>query len=116
VLASVAAADADFWKWWPRFQAAVARSDAKAVAAGAHFPLQWENGPIRDIKSQADFDKRFEVYFTPEIRKMVATKKPEDSGYGQFAITWKARGNEYSLILRPEGGTYILEALTEGPP
>jgi len=115
-LAPIHAADADFWKWWPHFQAAVARSEAKAVAEGVQFPLDWENGPIRKIESQADFEKRFHAYVTPEIKKMITTRKPEKSGKGEYIITWKARGNEYSVWFVPRGSGYALGGLSEGPP
>ena len=108
--------DVDFAKWWPRFQAAVAKRDIDAVAQGAAFPLNWENGPIRDIKSTADLKFRFDAYFTPEIRKIVATKMPERLPTGTYSITWKARGNEYSLYFKPQGGTFALDGLSEGPP
>lgn len=55
---SASAADG-FAKWWSEFQAAVARRDAKAVAQRAHFPLSWENGPVREIKTEAEFLQRF---------------------------------------------------------
>lgn len=112
----LAAASPDFSKWWPQFQSAVARSDAHAVAQGAHFPMQWENGPIREINSQSDLINGFAKYLTPEIRKVIATKKPEKSGYGEYTVTWKARGDEYSLIFTPAGSTFVLNGLTEGPP
>ena len=95
---------ADFAKWWPEFQSAVAKADAKAVARQAHFPLHWENGKIREIQTEAEFLKSFDVYFTPEIRRIVATKKAELLPNGTYIVTWKARGNEYSLYFKPEGG------------
>ena len=57
-----------FPAWWKEFQAAVARRDAAAVARNARFPMQWENGPNRDIKTPADLASRFDFYFTPEIK------------------------------------------------
>lgn len=114
VLASSASA-ADFAKWWPGFQAAVAKNDAKAVAAGAHYPMNWENGKIRDIKMEAEFLKGFDVYLTPEIRRVIATKKTERLPNGSYILTWKARGNEYSLYFKPEGDTFVLDGLSEGP-
>jgi hypothetical protein len=110
------AADPDFAKWWPQFQAAVAKADGKTVAAGAHFPLQWENGPIRQIKTDTELVQHFNTYFTPEIKKMVATKKPAPSGRGEYGITWKARGNEYSIFFAPAGSGFALGGLSEGPP
>ncbi|HWC98674.1 MAG TPA: hypothetical protein VG456_18065, partial [Candidatus Sulfopaludibacter sp.] len=54
--------DATFQKWWPGFQAAVAKHDAKAVARGMRFPQPWENGPaIREIKSEGDLTARFDI-------------------------------------------------------
>jgi hypothetical protein len=70
--------DGAFRKWWPGFQAAVAKHDAKAVSRGMRFPQPWENGPaIREIKSEADLSARFDVFLTNEIRKQIATKRPE---------------------------------------
>jgi hypothetical protein len=106
-----------FTRWWPQFRIAAANSDAKAVAEGVHFPLPWENGKIRDIKTQADFTQNFIRYFTPEIQKIVATKRPERLPNGIYSITWKARGNEYSIYFKPgAAGAYILDGLSEGPP
>jgi hypothetical protein len=110
------AADADFAKWWPQFQAAAARGDAKTVVEGSRFPMQWENGPVREIKTSSDLIQHFEVYFTPEIKKAIAHTKPVKSGYGEWDVTWKARGNEYSIFFKPVGSGYVLGGLTEGPP
>jgi hypothetical protein len=109
-------AAADFSKWWPQFQAAVANGNAKAVAHDAHFPMDWENGPIRKIKTEDDFMKRFDVYFTPEIRKAIASGKPAPLAPGEYGVTWKARGNEYTIMFKPEGDAYALTGLSEGPP
>jgi hypothetical protein len=110
------AADADFPKWWPQFQAAVARSDAKSVVQGVNFPIQWENGPTRQILSAADFVQHFDKYFTAEIKTIVATRKPEKWGNGEYGITWKARGNKYSVFFNPAGSGFALGGLSEGPP
>ena len=106
-----------FSKWWPQFRIAAAASDAKAVSEGVHFPLNWENGKIREIKTQEDFTQNFVRYFTPEIQKIVATKKPERLPTGTYSITWKARGNEYSIYFKPAAaGAFVLDGLSEGPP
>ncbi len=115
----MAAADdkADVAAWWTHFQAAVASRDAHAVARGVQFPLNWENGKIREIKTEADLANSFDTYFTAEIRKLVATRKPERMPNGVYSITWKARGNEYSIYFKPGGaGSFILDGLSEGPP
>ncbi len=115
-ICAVAFAAGDFAKWWPGFQSAVARGDAKAVAQKAHFPLAWELGTVREIPSEADFLQNFDKYFTPEIRKAIAAGKGEQLPDGTCMVTWKARGNEYSLYFRPKGATeYVLDALSEGP-
>ena len=106
---------ADFASWFRDFRAAVARRDAAAIAKQAHFPLHWENGPIREIQSEADLVKNFDRYFTPEISKIIASKMPVGEPTGNFTITWKARGNEYSLYFKPEGQTFVLDGLSEGP-
>jgi hypothetical protein len=109
--------DAAFRKWWPQFQAAMAKHDAKAVASGMRFPQPWENGPaIRGIKSEADLSARFDVFFTPEIKKQIATKRPERLPNGNYMIVWHARGNEYSLHFAPSGDGFALDGLGEGPP
>jgi hypothetical protein len=106
-----------FAKWWRQFQAAVAARDIKAVAQGVQFPLNWENGPIREIKSEAELAQRFDAFFTKEIKQKVASKMPERMPNGIYSITWKARGNEYSLYFKPAGsGGFILDGLSEGPP
>lgn len=105
----------DFARWWPTFQAAVAKPDAAAVAKMSHFPLSWENGAVREIATEADFVKNFGAYFTAEIRKAIATGKSERLPDGTYMLTWKARGNEYSLYFRPRGSAYMLDALSEGP-
>ena len=114
LLAATAPA-ADFGKWWPGFKAAVARDDAKAVAQMTRFPLSWENGTIREIRSEAEFVQGFDKYFTAEIRKAIASGKPEELPDGAYILTWKTRGNEYSLYFKPESSGYRLDALSEGP-
>jgi len=108
---------ADFAKWWPSFQAAVVNHDVSAIAKGVKFPLNWENGKIREMKSVDDLKQNFNSYFTAEIQKLIATRKPERYPNGVFNITWKARGNEYSLYFKPgPAGTFVLDGLSEGPP
>jgi hypothetical protein len=109
--------DPAFQKWWPGFQSAVAQRDAKAVAQGMRFPQPWENGPaIREIKNAADLKARFDVLFTPEIRKQIASKKPQRLPNGNYLLVWHARGNEYSLNFTPSGAVFALDGLGEGPP
>ena len=109
--------DAAFQKWWPGFQSAVAKHDAKAVAQGMRFPQPWENGPaIREIKTASDLTARFDAYLTPEIKNQIATKKPERLPNGNYIIIWHARGNEYSLHFTPAGSGFALDGLGEGPP
>ena len=106
----------DFAAWWTEFRAAVARRDAKTIARQAHYPLSWENGPILEIKSEAELVAHFDTYFTAEIRRIIAERMPERLPNGIYIITWKARGNEYSLYYKPEGATFVLDGLSEGPP
>ena len=114
--AALLPAPADFPKWWSGFQAAVVRRDAAAVAASGVFPMDWENGAIRKIASAGELKAHFDTYFTAEIRRIVATGTPERMSNGGYLLTWHARGNEYSLLFRPQGDSYVLEALSEGPP
>jgi hypothetical protein len=108
-------AEGEFAKWWAHFQAAVAKGDASAVAQGARFPMNWEDGPTREIRTQAELIERFGFYFTPEIRKAVAKGKPERLPNGEYILTWKARGNEYSLYFDADGDAFRLNGLSEGP-
>ena len=81
------------------------------------FPHSWENGPaVREIKTAADLNARFDVYLTAEIKKQIATKKPERLSNGNYIIVWHARGNEYSLHFTPAGAGFALDGLGEGPP
>jgi hypothetical protein len=117
LFASVAgAADDAFANWWRHFQAAVAKGNGSAVAAGAEFPMNWENGRIRKIEAGSALVDRFSLYFTAEICDAVAKGKPERLPDGTHMLTWKARGNEYSLYFKPQGGQFALAGLSEGPP
>jgi hypothetical protein len=108
-------ADDGFAKWWPQFQSAVAKGDAKAISEGAKFPLGWENGPVRAIKTREDFIAHFATYFTADMKRAVASGKPVGIPTG-YMIVWKARGNEYSFYFQPAGGSYAFAGLSEGPP
>ena len=107
---------ADFKVWWKQFQATVARRDTTAVISSAKFPMQWENGATREVKAASDFAARFDFYFTPEIKKVIATRTPVVGGQQEYTITWKARGNEYSLYFKDLGQGWALDGLSEGPP
>lgn len=109
------AAAETFAAWWPQFQAAVAKNDAHAIVEGAAFPMQWENGPVREIKTREDFLARFDTYFTADMKRAVARQKPVPVPEG-YMITWKARGNEYSFYFRGSGARFALAGLSEGPP
>jgi len=107
---------ADFAKWWPQFQAAVAKKDAKAVAGMTHFPTQWELGKIRRVESGAVVIAKFDAYFPEHLRKAVATKTPEKFSDGSYSITWQDHGDEYSLYFHENGkGGFQLDGLSEGP-
>jgi len=110
-------AQEDFAKWWRQFRTAVAARDSRAVALGVQFPLNWENGPIREIPSEAELAQHFDRYFNKEIAQKVAGNTPERLPNGIYSITWKARGNEYSIYFKPLGsGGFALDGLSEGPP
>jgi hypothetical protein len=112
---SASGADDGFAKWWPQFQSAVAKGDAKAITEGSKFPMQWELGTVREIKTREDFVAHFAAHFTADMKRAVANRKPVAVPEG-YMITWKARGNEYSLYFRPAGGAFALSGLSEGPP
>ena len=101
LLTAVAAqADDGFAKWYQRFQNAVAKGNAEAATELAEFPMDWEYGATRKIPARAVLVGRFDFYFTADIKQAVATKKPERISNGQYIITWKARGNEYSMYFK----------------
>ncbi len=118
ILLAVAAFGADdgFSKFWPEFKTAVAKNDTKAILRGVSYPMNWELGKIRKINSEADFLAHFDAYFTADMRKAVASKTPVSIPNNQYMITWNARGNEYSMYFIAKNGTYVLFALSEGPP
>ncbi len=109
---------AAFAKWWTQFQGAVARHDVNAVVQGAKFPMDWENGATRNIKTEAELTSRYDFYITAEIKKIVATKKAERiPSTGKYIVIWKAHGNEYALYFTPlGGGVFALDGLSEGAP
>jgi hypothetical protein len=109
-------ASPDFAPWWKQFQAAVVKRDAATVSKGAKFPMQWENGPTRDVQVATAFAARFDFYFTADIKNVIATRTPEQAGSDAYSITWKARGNEYSLYFKARGTGWALDGLSEGPP
>ncbi len=113
--ASLATADDGFANWWPHFLAAVAKNDVNSIVDHAKFPMPWENGPVREIKSREEFATRFDSYFTADMKRAVAREKPVRVPEG-YMITWKARGNEYSLYFHAVGKTFAVGALSEGPP
>jgi hypothetical protein len=108
---------ADWNKFWPQFQSAVARKDAKAVAGMMQFPLDWELGKVRKIQSAADFVANFDRYFPADLIAAVATKKPILDPGGEYTVSWKAHGDECTLFFKDNHqGAFVLEALSEGPP
>jgi hypothetical protein len=111
-----AAADDGFANWWKHFQSAVAKGNGSAVGEGADFPMGWENGRIRKIEARSALADRFDIYFTAEIRDAVAKGKPDRLADGTYMLTWKARGNEYSLYFKPQGAAFVLAGLSEGAP
>ena len=51
-----------------------------------------------------------------DMKKAIATAKPVAIPGDQYMITWHARGNEYSLYFKKHGNSWVLFALSEGPP
>jgi hypothetical protein len=111
---SANAADDGFAGWWPQFQGAVAKNDPQPIVALSHFPMDWELGKIRKIETERDFIRHFAAYFPADMRQAVAQAKPVAIPEG-YMITWKARGNEYSLYFKKLAGRFVLSGLSEGP-
>jgi hypothetical protein len=109
-------ASPDFAPWWKQFQAAILMREAATISKGAKFPIQWENGPTREVQVATAFAARFDFYFTADIKNVIATRTPVQAGPATYSITWKARGNEYSLYFKDRGTGWALDGLSEGPP
>lgn len=77
--------------------------------------MDWELKAVRQIKTREDFIAHFASYFPADMKRAVASAKPVAIPEG-YMITWKARGDEYSLYFRPSGSGFALFALSEGPP
>ena len=109
--------DPAFAKWWQKFQLAVMRRDIRGIDKGVEFPLDWQVSPeVRAVRSESDFAANFQLFFTPDVIKNVAAGKPEKLANGNYAVTWKANGKDYSLNIRFYNGVYAMESLIEGPP
>ena len=107
---------ANFTAWWKQFQAAVVKRDTATISKGAKFPMQWENGPTRNVQVATAFAARFDFYFTSDIKNVIAKSTPVQEGKEGYWIIWKARGNEYSLYFKDRGQGWALDGLSEGPP
>jgi hypothetical protein len=116
ILGVAAQADDGFARWFKQFQTAVAKGNGDFVTDRAEFPMDWEYGQTRKIQARAVLVGKFDFYFTDDIKKAVASAKPDRLPTGEYMITWKARGNEYSMYFKPVGGSFALYALSEGPP
>ena len=93
----------NFDKWWPQFQAAVARRDAKAIADMTTFPAKWPLEQIRRIESRDDFIQKFDTYFPEEARQAVATEKPRRSPDGMYYVAWTKGVYDYALCFKSDG-------------
>jgi hypothetical protein len=117
LISTVAAvADDGFAKWYKQFQTAVAKGNADFVTERAEFPMDWEYGQTRKIQARSVLVVKFDFYFTDDVKNAVAAGKPVRLSAGEYCITWKARGNEYSMYFKPAGGSFTLYGLSEGPP
>lgn len=120
-LASIASAadkgDPVFTKWWQKFQLAVMRRDIRGVDKGVEFPMDWQiTSDVRAVRSESDFAANFGIFFTPDVIRNVAAGKPEKRPNGNYAITWKTDGKDYTMTFRFYAGTYALDSLVEGHP
>lgn len=104
----------DWNKWWPQFQAAVAKHDAEAVADMTFFPTQWELGKIHRVGSKAVFIQKFDTYFPAHMRDAVATRKPEGFPDGSYIVSWTYNKLDYTLDFTLDGqGGYRLNSLEQ---
>jgi len=110
-------ADPVFAKWWQKFQMAVMRRDVRSVDKNVEFPMDWQiSEDVRAVRGESDLAANFNLFFTPEVSKNVATGKPEKLANGSYALTWKSNGKEYTMTFRYYSGTYVLDSLIEGKP
>ena len=107
----------DWTKWWPQFQAAVAKHDPQAVAKMMKFPVDWELGKVKKIQTEADFIANYDRYMPADLVKAVATVTPTPDPGGMYTVDWKAHKDECTLFFRkdPKAG-WVVDALSEGPP
>ena len=102
----------DWSKWWPQFQSAVAKHDAKAVADMTFVPTQWELGKMHRLESRTVFVQKFDTYFPDHMRQAVATQKPESFPDGSYVVSWSHGVEDYALFFKPDGkGGYRLDSL-----
>ena len=102
----------NFDKWWPKFQDAVAKRDAKSIAGMTTFPAKWPLEKMRRIESSNDFIQKFDTYFPEEARQAVATAKPKRSPDGKHYVAWSKGVYDYALSFKLDGkGGFVLESL-----
>lgn len=113
-VATIAMAQApkpDFAKWWPQFQAAVAKHDAAAIADMTTFPAKWPLEKASRIESKADFIQKFDSYFPEEARQAIATAKPRLSE-GKYYVAWEKGVYDYAFCFKSDGkGGFRLDSL-----
>ena len=109
--------DLVFTKWWQKFQLAVMRRDIRAIDKGVEFPMDWQiTSDVRAVRSESDFAANFGIFFTPDVIKNVAAAKPDKLPNGNYVITWKTDGEDYTMTFRFYGGTYALDSLIDSHP
>ena len=81
--ALAAGSDDGFAAFWTQFQAAVGKSDQKAVSQMIKFPVLYN-----DIRKEAEFPVIWKGAFKPAHRKCLAKRKPvKDTHEGQVSYS-----------------------------
>ena len=74
--------------FWPKFAAAVSKSDKEAVASMSQFPIEMPYR-VRSVKTKAELSKRFREVFNfdrTNAAKCFAKSKPELDGQNRFTV------------------------------
>lgn len=106
----------DFGQFWAEFKSAVARDDRERLyALTEHGEFEWTTGGLSLgrhacgksslyyflIRDYDEFDRNYELIFTPEVREAILTGAPEPFGSQTYNLYFEgdARGRREKLVL-----------------
>jgi hypothetical protein len=96
-------------------QSAVAVGNCLKVASLIEFPLKaWANGESITIQTESEFHAKYRQVFTPELKKAIATARPETLFANQSGVMF----DNGRLLFRPvveRKNALRVVAINEGP-